>query len=250
MDCGSGANIRLARRVQVLIHQELRMTTRLRHIDSSYDAELGSLKAQILAMGRLVDEHVSEAVRALIERDVELAERVIDADRAVNQLELAIDEQCIRLLALRQPAASDLRFVAAALKMVTDLERIGDLAVNMAERARALAPEEPLRAVEELPRMAAAAQSMLRKVLDAFVSADAAEAEVVIAADRSIDAWMERLFSEVLTEMTRDSKAVERGITTIFFGKHIERMADHVTNVAEMVVYLVRGQDVRHAKAS
>jgi phosphate transport system protein len=226
------------------------MVTTLRHIDSSFDAELGSLKTQILAMGRLVDEHVTEAVRALIERDVELASRVVEADRAVNQLELAIDEQCVRLLALHQPAASDLRFVAAALKMVTDLERIGDLAVNMAERARALAPEEPLRAVEELPRMAAAAQGMLRKVLDAFVSADAAEAEVVMAADRSIDAWMERLFSELLAEMTRDPKAVERGITTIFFAKHIERMADHVTNVAEMVVYLVRGQDVRHAKAS
>jgi phosphate transport system protein len=226
------------------------MTTTLRHIDSSFEAELGSLKTQILAMGRLVDEHVSEAVRALIERDAELASRVVEADRAVNQLELAIDEQCVRLLALHQPAASDLRFVAAALKMVTDLERIGDLAVNMAERARALAPEEPLRAVEDLPRMAAAAQGMLRKVLDAFVSADAAEAEVVMAADRSIDAWMERLFSELLAEMTRDPKAVERGITTIFFAKHIERMADHVTNVAEMVVYLVRGEDVRHAKAS
>jgi phosphate transport system protein len=154
------------------------------------------------------------------------------------------------LLALHQPAASDLRFVAAALKMVTDLERIGDLAVNMAERAAALAPEEPLRAVAELPRMAAAAQGMLRRVLDAFVSADAVEAEAVMASDRSIDAWMERLFSELVAEMTRDPKAVERGIATIFFAKHIERMADHVTNVAEMVVYLVRGQDVRHAKAS
>jgi len=226
------------------------MITTPRHIDSSFDAELGWLKAQIMAMGRLVDDHVSEALRALVERDVALASKVIDADRAVNQLELAIDEQCVRLLALHQPAASDLRFVAAALKMVTDLERIGDLAVNMAERAAALAPEEPLRAVEELPRMAAAAQGMLRRVLDAFVNADAEEAEAVMAADRSIDAWMERLFSELLAEMTRDPKAVERGVTTIFFAKHIERMADHVTNVAEMVVYLVRGQDVRHAKAS
>jgi phosphate transport system protein len=226
------------------------MTRTLRHTDSSFDAELDSLKTQILAMGRLVDEHVSQALRALVERDVALADKVVDADRAVNQLELAIDERCVRLLALYQPAASDLRFVAAALKMVTDLERIGDLAVNMAVRARALAPEEPLRAVEELPRMAGAAQDMLRKVLDAFVSADAVEAEAVMASDGSIDAWMERLFSELVAEMTRDREAVERGIATIFFAKHIERMADHVTNVAEMVVYLVRGQDVRHAKAS
>jgi phosphate transport system protein len=225
-------------------------TTTRRHTDTSFDAELRSLKAQILAMGHLVDEHVDSALRALMEQDVALADKVIEADRAVNQMEIAIDEQCIRLLALHQPAASDLRFVAAALKMVTDLERIGDLAVNMAERARALAAQPPLRAVEELPGMAAAAQGMLRKVLDSFVKADAAEAEAVMAADVTIDAWMARLFTEISGEMERDSKNVARGLATIFFAKHVERMADHVTNVAEMVVYLVRGKDVRHARTS
>jgi phosphate transport system protein len=223
--------------------------TKQRHINASFDAELGSLKDQIRAMGELVDEHVSEAVAAMLGRDGERAGRVVAADRAVNQMELAIDEQCIRMLALQQPAASDLRFIAAALKMVTDLERIGDLAVNMAERVAVLSEEPPLRAVEELPGMAAAAQRMLREVLEAFVSADAVKAEAVMAADAAVDAWMARLFEEVQRIMERDPATVARGLATIFFAKHIERMADHTTNVAEMVVFVVRGQDVRHAKS-
>jgi phosphate transport system protein len=225
------------------------MTSRM-HINADFDAELRSLKQQVQAMGSLVDRHVGQAVSALVERDAERARRVIDADRAVNQMELAIDEQCIRLLALHQPAASDLRFVAAALKMVTDLERIGDLAVNMAERVVALCEEPALRAVEELPGMAAAAQSMLREVLDAFVTGDPAKAEAVMAADAAIDAWMARLFEEVQSVMGREPSTVARGLATIFFAKHVERMADHATNVGEMVVYLVRGQDVRHAKST
>jgi len=221
-----------------------------RHINAAFDIELRSLKDQILAMGSLVDRHVGEAVAAMIERDTTRAERVIEADRAVNQLELAIDEQCIRVLALQQPAASDLRFIAAALKMVTDLERIGDLAVNMAERVPALKEAPPLRAVEELPGMAAAAQKMLRDVLEAFVNGDPVKAEAVRAADPTVDAWMVRLFDEVQGVMSRDSTSIAGGLATIFFAKHIERMADHATNVAEMVIYLVRGQDVRHTKST
>jgi phosphate transport system protein len=221
-----------------------------RHINAAFDIELRSLKDQILAMGYLVDRHVNEAVAAMVERDVTRAERVIEADRAVNQLELAIDEQCIRLLALQQPAASDLRFIAAALKMVTDLERIGDLAVNMAERVSALTEAPPLRAVEELPGMAAAAQTMLRDVLEAFVNGDPIKAEAVRAADPTMDAWMVRLLDEVQAVMGRDSTSIGRGLATNFFAKHIERMADHTTNVAEMVIYLVRGQDVRHTKSA
>lgn len=221
-----------------------------KHIFAEFDAELQSLKEQILAMGGLVDAQVTEAVQALVERDTEHATRVIEADRAVNQMELAIDERCIRMLALRQPAASDLRFIAAALKMVTDLERIGDLAVNMAERVAPLTEEPPLRAVEELPAMATAAQKMLHDVLEAFVAGDPVEAEAVMSADAGIDAWMARLFAELQAVMAGDPKTVARGIATIFFAKHIERMADHATNVAEMVIYLVRGQDVRHGKSS
>jgi phosphate transport system protein len=217
------------------------------HIYKTFDLELKSLKDQIQAMGEMVTGHVSEALRALENRDVEIGTRIFEADRAVNHLELAIDEQCIRMLALRQPAAKDLRFIAAALKIVTDLERIGDLAVNMAERAAALAIEPPLRALQSLPRMAEAAQEMLRKVLAAFVHEDAEAAEQVMKADQQIDDWLTDFFDEALADMKADPSCTKRGITAIFFAKHIERMADHTTNVAEMVVYLVRGLDVRHA---
>jgi phosphate transport system protein len=186
----------------------------------------------------------------MVERETERATRVIEADRAVNQMELAIDERCIRMLALRQPAASDLRFIAAALKMVTDLERIGDLAVNIAERIAALTEQPPLRALDDLPGMAAAAQQMLHDALEAFVARDPLAAEAVMSADAAMDAWMARLFDEVQNAMCKDPKTVARGLATIFFAKHIERMADHTTNIAEMVVYLVRGQDVRHGMPS
>jgi phosphate transport system protein len=219
-----------------------------KHIYKPFDAELRSLKDQIKGMGALVGSHIDDALAALQAGDVDAANRVIDADRAVNQMELAIDEQCIRMLALRQPAASDLRFIAAALKIVTDLERIGDLAVNMAERVEVLAAEPPLRALADLPRMAAAAQKMLGDALDAFVTQDVAKAEAVGQADSQIDAWMIALFDEVRADMKKDPAAVDRGIATIFLAKHVERMADHVTNVAEMVVYQVRGQDVRHLR--
>jgi len=224
--------------------------TQRHHINVAFGTELRSLKQQILTMGRLVDAHVGEAVQALLERDRERAARVIDADRAVNQMELAIDEQCIRTLALYQPAASDLRFIAAALKIVTDLERIGDLAVNMAERVELLAGEVALPAVEELPTVAAAARKMLEHVLDAFVEGDAGKAQEIIRADADIDAQTARIIADVQRGMEQDPPSVTRGVATIFFAKHIERMADHATNIAEMVVYLVRGQDVRHASST
>ena len=220
------------------------------HINVAFGTELRSLKEQILTMGRLVDAHVGEVVRALLEHDRDLAARVIEADRAVNQMELAIDEQCIRILALYQPAASDLRFIAAALKIVTDLERIGDLAVNMAERVQLLAGEVALPAVGDLPAMATDARKMLEDVLDAFVAGDTAKARNVIGADPDIDARTARLIAAVQTGMEQDPTSVARGVATIFFAKHLERMADHATNIAEMVVYLVQGQDVRHTTSS
>jgi phosphate transport system protein len=224
--------------------------TERHHISAVFSGELRSLKQQILSMGRLVDAHVGEAVRALLERDRDRAARVIEADRAVNQLELAIDEQCIRILALHQPAASDLRFIAAALKMVTDLERIGDLAVNMAERVQLLAGEEPLKAAATLPALAARARTMLGDVLDAFVAGDVSKAQSVIHADADVDAATARFIADAQTEVATDPRAIGRAVATIFFAKHIERMADHATNIAEMVVYLVRGQDVRHAQST
>jgi phosphate transport system protein len=218
------------------------------HIYKPFDAELQSLKDQILTMGGLVESHIADAMKALVDRDALRAQKVIESDRAVNALEIAIDEQCVRMLALRQPQASDLRFICVALKIVTDLERIGDLAVNMAERAQLLATEPPLRAVIDLPQMATAAQKMLRDALDAFVTRDVEKAESVLKADDAIDGMLRHVFEEIMGEMKKDSAVVTRGIPTIFFAKHIERLADHTTNLAEMVIYLVRGTDVRHLK--
>jgi phosphate transport system protein len=218
------------------------------HIYRPFDAELRGLKDQLLAMGGLVEAHIAEATRALVERDEAGARRVIEADRAVDLLELAIDEQCVRMLALRQPAASDLRFIAAALKIVTELERIGDLAVNMAERAAILAGEPPLRAVVDLPLMAGAAQRMMKGALDAFVGRDVDQARAVLAADDEVDGMMRRVFTEISAGMEADPTTVRRGLPTIFFAKHLERLADHATNIAELVVYLVRGEDVRHSR--
>jgi phosphate transport system protein len=216
------------------------------HIYKPFDAELRSLKDMILAMGGLVEAHISDALKALVDRDGARARAVVESDRQVNALELQIDGLCVRMLALRQPAASDLRFIAAALKIVTDLERIGDLAVNMGERALQLADEPRLEGVVDLPRMAAGVQKMLRDALDAFVTGDAKKAESVLAGDDEIDAMMRKIFDEIRADMKKDPANIDRGIATIFFAKHLERLADHTTNVAEMVVFLVRGQDVRH----
>ncbi len=216
------------------------------HIFRPFEAELQGLKEQILTMGSLVETQVAEAVKAFTDRDAERAGRLIEADRAVDQLELAIDEQCIRMLALRQPAAGDLRFLASALKIVTDLERIGDLAVNMAQRTLSLASLPPLRVGIDIPRMAAKAQQMLSDALDAFVSRDVAKAQTVIEGDKEVDDLMTLAFDVLVGQMRADPDAVVGGLATLFFAKHIERMADHTTNLAEMVVYLVRGQDVRH----
>jgi phosphate transport system protein len=220
-----------------------------RHINAEFDVELASLKEQISRMGRLVAEHVTEALSALIEGDSERARAVILADRLVNRMEIAIDEQCVRMLVLRQPAASDLRFIAAALKIVTDLERIGDLSANMAERALTLIEEPKLRAAEDLPELCSRAQEMLRLVLEAFVTSDVAKAEAVIAADREVDRRTANLIEEVQADMSREPGAVRRGVAMIFFAKHIERMADHSTNVAERVIYHVCGREVRHGES-
>ena len=218
------------------------------HIDSQYERELLLLRQEIVAMGTLVDGQVESALRALLKRDTHSAHAVIAEDRFTNQTERAIDEQCIRMLALRQPAASDLRFIASALKTVTDLERIGDRAANMAERALILISEEQLRAADDVPNLCVKARDMLHEALDAFVTSNAHQAEAVIAADREVDSLAFNLTREIQQEMTRDSQAVKRGLATITLVRDIERIADHATNIAEMVIYSARGQDVRHVK--
>jgi phosphate transport system protein len=216
------------------------------HTDRSYDEELAELRARLLTLGGKVESEIAESVRALAERDSKLAEQVLNADREVNRLEIEIDERCRRLLVLRQPAASDLRFITTAMKIVVDLERIGDLAVNIAERAIDLNQSPPLRPLHDLSKLCELCQKQLRGALDAFVDADPDKAEQVIKDDELVDALYHNLFNELLALMMEDSRNIRRANSLLFVAKHLERLADHATNVAEMVIYMVKGTDVRH----
>ena len=216
------------------------------HTDKSYDAELDGLRSKLLNLGGKVESEIATSVRALIERDSNLAEEVVGADREVNRLEVEVDETCRRLLALRQPAASDLRFITTALKIVVDLERIGDLAVNVAERAIDLNQSPPLRPVHDLVKLADLCKKQVHKALDSFVDADADQASQVIADDELVDALYHTLFNELIGLMMEDSRNIRRASSLMFVAKHLERLADHATNVAEMVIFMVKGTDVRH----
>jgi phosphate transport system protein len=217
-----------------------------RHTDKNYEAELASLRNQLLDLGGKVETEIALGMRALAERDSKLADEVMATDREVNRLEVAIDEACRRLLALRQPAASDLRFITTALKIVVDLERIGDLAVNIAERALDLNQSPPLRPVHDLTKLAQLCQQQLRKALDAFVDGDTPKAEAVIKEDDLLDALYHKLFNELLGLMMEDPRNIRRATSLMFVAKQLERLGDHATNVAEMVIFMVRGTDVRH----
>jgi phosphate transport system protein len=217
-----------------------------KHTDKVYEAELSQLRDRLLDMGGRDEAAIAGSIKALIERDTALAEKVIAGDKEVNRTEVEIDEMCRRLLALRQPAASDLRFITTALKIVTDLERMGDLAVNVAERALDLAQSPPTRPFHDLTELADLSGTQLGKALDAFVEKDVKKAEEVIANDDLLDALYHRLFNNLLAYMMEDSRVIRRAMATMFAAKQLERFGDHATNVAEMVVYMVRGTDVRH----
>ena len=197
-------------------------------------------------MGALVESQVSDAVRALVERDSDLARRTIAGDHRVNALDVEIDEECLNLLALRQPAARDLRFVTMAMKITTDLERIGDLAEDICERTIELNEEPQLKPYIDLPRMADHAQRMVRQALDAFVRRDADLARRVCASDDEVDRLNEQIFRELLSFMAEDPATITRAIRITFVSKYIERIADHATNIAEMVIFLVEGKIIRH----
>jgi phosphate transport system protein len=216
------------------------------HTDKTYDLQLGDLRNKLLSLGGMVETEIANGMRALEERDSKLAEQVIAQDRQVNRLEVEIDDACRRLLVLRQPAASDLRFITTALKIVVDLERIGDLAVNVAERALDLNQSPPLPPVHDLIRLAELCRTQLRASLDAFVDGDVGKAEQVIKTDALLDSIYQNLFNELLALMMEDSRNIRRASSLLFVAKHLERLGDHATNVAEMVIYMVRGTDVRH----
>ncbi len=216
------------------------------HTDKAYEAELRTLRDRLLAMGGLVEQAIAASVRAITERDSALADQIKTRDREINRMEVEIDGMCRRILALRQPAASDLRFITTALKIVVDLERMGDLAVNVAERALDLNQAPPLGPMHELAKIADLAEAQLKKALDAFVTGDVDKAQEVMTGDDLIDALYLKIFNDMLALMMEDSRNIRRATAAMFAAKHLERFGDHATNLAEMVVYMVRGQDVRH----
>ncbi len=219
------------------------------HTDKAYEAELRALRDRLLAMGGLVERAIAGSVRAITERDSDLANQIKVRDREINRMEVEIDGMCRRVLALRQPAASDLRFITTALKIVVDLERMGDLAVNVAERALDLNQAPPLGPMHEVSKIADLAEAQLKKALDAFVTGDVDKAEEVMKGDDLIDALYLKIFNDMLVLMMEDSKNIRRATAMMFAAKHLERFGDHATNLAEMVVYMVRGEDVRHPKS-
>ncbi len=214
-----------------------------------FHEELEALKQRLLAMGGLVEDQIRRVMRALIERDDALAQEVIERDQQVNAYDVEVDETCVSLLALHQPAAGDLRFITTAMKIVTDLERMGDQAVNIAQRVLELNREPQLKPYIDLPRMAEKAQRMVKQSLDAFVARDTELARKVCAEDAEVDALKDQIFRELLTFMMEDARTIPRAIRLILISRFIERVADHATNVAEMVIYLVDAKMVRHTLA-
>ncbi len=217
------------------------------HTNRQYDTELRRLQTLLLRMGSKVEEILERSMRALVEQDVELAQRTIEFDRQINRLELDVDGQCLVLLARRQPMASDLRFIATALKVVVDLERIGDLGVNICERAIELGEDPPLRPYVDLETMASSVREMVSGALDAFVGRDAGRAERVIAADKKVDAQYAQTFRELLTWMMEDPRTIQSATRLQSIAKYLERVGDHATNLAEEVIFMVEGMDIRHA---
>ncbi len=218
------------------------------HIYKTFDLELKELKEKLLHEGGLVEKAISNAIRALLERNSDLAEKVIEDDPVINALEVEIDEFCLKLLALRQPAARDLRFITTAIKINYDLERIGDMAVNICERVQELNQEPQLKPYIDLPMMADTVQLMLKESLDAFVKEDVAMARKVTKDDQKVDQLLDQIFRELLTYMMQDMRTISRATRVLFISKYLERMADHAVNVAELVIFLVEGKIIRHSR--
>ena len=211
-----------------------------------FQEELEQLQARLLAMGGLAEDRVRAAVEGLVSRDMTIVEGVLSADAPINQLHIEIDNRCFTLLALHQPMAVDLRGIVSAVKINTDLERVGDLAVNIAEAAARYLKHPPVKELIDIPRMARIAQSMLREALDAFVRRDIAMAQAVLNQDDELDGLKTQVFRELLTYMLQDPATIEPALDLILVSRHLERIGDHATNVAEDVIFMVSARDVRH----
>jgi phosphate transport system protein len=211
-----------------------------------FQDELEQLKTRLLEMGGIAEEQVRTAVKGLTDRDQALIERVLSGDDPINALHIEIDNRCFTLLALYQPMAADLRTIVAAVKINTDLERVGDLAINIAEAARRYASHPPVKKLIDIPRMATIAQTMLRDALDAFVRRDTGLAQQVLNEDDGLDALKTQIFRELLTYMLQEPNTIEPALDLILISRHLERIGDHATNVAEDVIFIVSAKDVRH----
>ena len=211
-----------------------------------FQEELDSLKARLLEMGGLAEERVRTAIDALVRRDAGLVVQVLDGDGPINQLHIEIDGRCVKLLALHQPMAVDLRVILSAVKINTDLERVGDLAINIAEAASRYLGHPPVKELVDIPKMASIAQGMLRDALDSFVRRDMALAQRVLDEDDALDALKTAVFREVLAFMLNDPQTIEPSLDLILISRHLERIGDHATNIAEDVIFMVSAKDVRH----
>jgi phosphate transport system protein len=211
-----------------------------------FQEELEALLARLLEMGGLAEERVRDAVHGLATRDAALIGKVLHGDEPVNRLHIEIDDRCFRLLALHQPMATDLRAIVAAVKINTDLERVGDLAVNIAEAADRYAIHPPVKKLIDIPHMGNIAQAMLHDALDAFVRRDTHLAQQVLNEDDKLDSLKTEVFRELLTYMLHDPTTVEPALDLILISRHLERIGDHATNIAEDVIFMVSAQDVRH----
>jgi phosphate transport system protein len=213
-----------------------------------FEDELSDLKVQILKMGSLVEEAIDRSIKSLVERDSDLARQVIENDTRINAFDVSVDEECIRLIALRQPTAGDLRFITTAMKITTDLERMGDYAVDICERALELNEEPQLKPYIDIPRMAEIAEGMVRDALQAFLEKNTSLAYDVIKRDDEVDQLTVQIFNELLLFMIKDSSTITRAIKISYISKYLERISDHATNLAEMVVYMNEGKMIRHTR--
>jgi phosphate transport system protein len=211
-----------------------------------YEEQLAAIREMVLRMGGLVEQMTRRVVQALVQRNSGLLAEVRAMEAQVNQLHIEIDEACLELIALRQPAAVDLRFIAAAMKIIVDMERIGDQAINITERAESLLVVPPLKPLIDIPRMADIAQEMLKAALDAYVNGDDELAYRTILKDDEVDQLKDQVFRELLTFMMSDPTTIPRAMDLILVSRHIERIADHATNICEDVIFMVKGKDVRH----
>ncbi len=214
----------------------------------NFDEELAGLKEKILLMGSRVEESIRLSIKSIVDRDSKLSRRVIQSDRDINDLEIEIDEICHRLLALHQPMAGDMRFITSSMKINSDLERMGDLAVNICERALTLNEVAPLKPLIDIPRLAGISQEMLKCSLDSLVNRDPVMAKKVCERDDEVDSLNDQLIRELISYMLDDRANIKRALDLILVSRYLERIADHATNISEDVIYMVDGKDIRHRR--